>query len=274
MSIKGGSVCRVHGGGSPAVKRKAKERIAEQEVRAEYAKLEALIGEPEPITDPLSELLRLAGGVKRWREFIEGRVAHLSSLGYSGPVGEQIRAEVQLLQSTTPQLAGILTSIARLNIDERLARVNQEQGEQVAAVITAVLDWLGLSDEHRRQAVGIITATIRARDSGKKPELPPPPHLYETITVEVPVPTAPPPQLERLQIEAPKPAQSVPFVVEAEPTAPNPSNQPPSAPNQPPNPFAGSYPTGSAPAASEDPNRPMTGREFWGMPPSRGRRPW
>lgn len=165
----GGKVCAMHGGNAKQVREKAENRTVE-------ARLESLAADlvGKPVANPLTELSRLAGRARAWMEMLEERVQALldeqdgapradsdagdddetpaRGIRYPHRAGEQIRAEVQLYERAMSQLGTLLTSIARLDIDTRLAKITERQADAVIAALEA-----GLT------AAGIIDAGVRSR---------------------------------------------------------------------------------------------------------------
>lgn len=130
----GYGACKLHGGCTPGGAKHGRELQVIEEGRKLLARLDA-----SPVTDPLSALARLAGEVAAWREAMAAKVNELTELRYSGAkTGEQLRAEVELYERAMDRLERILVAMARLNIDERLARI---QEQQAAAVVAAVEAW-------------------------------------------------------------------------------------------------------------------------------------
>lgn len=133
--IKGGTVCGYHGGKAPQVRAKARERQAEEQAKKELARLDV-----PPVDDPLSELARITGQVIAWKDAIAVKVNELTSLRYSTETGEQLRAEVGLLERAFDRCEKFLTAMARLNIDERLAAISEQRAEMIMSVLTAALE--------------------------------------------------------------------------------------------------------------------------------------
>ena len=92
-----------------------------------------------------------------------GQVNKLTSLRYEGKIGqEQLRAEVGLFERAMDRCMVALTSMARLNIDERLARITEAQEELIlAALAYALSETLHLSQEQQREARAAIAEYLR-----------------------------------------------------------------------------------------------------------------
>lgn len=147
-TLRAGAVaCKWHGGNSPQARARETERVTEQQIRTMLGRLTV-----RPIDDPLTELSRLAGEVVAWKELVADHVARLERLRYSGDGGEQIRGEITLFERALDRCATVLSAIARLNIDERLAKVSERQAEIVADALAGALTDMGLSREQQQEA--------------------------------------------------------------------------------------------------------------------------
>jgi hypothetical protein len=120
------------------------------------------MGHADPIDNPLTELAKLAGEVVAWKELIAGYVADLNSVRYSTDAGEQVRGEIVLFERALDRCAVVLTAIARLNIDDRLARVSERQAATVADALSAVLADMGMSHEQQREARTRVARHLRS----------------------------------------------------------------------------------------------------------------
>ncbi len=157
----GGKVCAQHGGNAKQVRQAAVTRVTEAHLTAQATNL---VG--KPVGNPLTELSKLAGRARAWMELLEERVQALlddepapgeqvdgkkeRGIRYRGGAGEQTRAEVQLYERAMGQLGTLLTSIARLNIDERLAAITERQADAVIAALEAGLTAAGVHDLSQR----------------------------------------------------------------------------------------------------------------------------
>ena len=98
-----------------------------------------------PVRDPLERLSTLAGRLEAWLEVAEDRLARVVSFGD----GEgRLRAEVKAFNALASRLAYLLSLMARLDLDERLMRLDRVQANQLREVLEMVMrdPELGLSD--------------------------------------------------------------------------------------------------------------------------------
>lgn len=126
--------CKWHGGASP----NGRKHAVSDQARAELARLSL-----PPVDDPLSALAAITAEVIGWKDQMAGLVNKLASVRYEaqgdGGGGEQLRAEVALLERAFDRCEKFLTAMARLNIDERLARVSEAQAAVFVTVLLAAL---------------------------------------------------------------------------------------------------------------------------------------
>lgn len=153
---KGFGHCRKHFGTSATGRAAAERQRVDHEVRAELARLDVT-----PVEDPLRELQQLAGEVLAWKNALARKVNELTSLRYETQFGEQLRAEVALFERAMDRCDRVLVAMARLNIDERLARITEHQGRLVTEVLQGALAELGLDADARRAARPIVARHLR-----------------------------------------------------------------------------------------------------------------
>lgn len=149
--------CQLHGGKAPRAQAKAAEVQAERKLRKVLDDLEIT-----PIENPLTALAGLAGEVVRWKELLASRVGAMESLGYSGENGEQIKAEVQLYERSMDRAVSVLDKIARLDIDGRLAAIDEQRALMVEKAIEAAFDALDLPLDQRQRAWGAVAIHLRS----------------------------------------------------------------------------------------------------------------
>jgi hypothetical protein len=156
-AIVGGVVCHAHGGRARQVKAKAAERATEDKMRAKLARMDVT-----PVADPLTELSRIAGQVVAWKDAIADLVNDLTAVRYSTEGGEQLRAEVALFERALDRCEKFLTAMARLNIDERLARISEQQADLIMRAVTGGISDLGLPHEQQVEASRHVARRLRA----------------------------------------------------------------------------------------------------------------
>ena len=171
----GGTVCAMHGGKAPQVKAAIERRRQE---RAAVLAVESfgLPREVDPHAALLEELHRTAGAVQWlgavvsdierdalvWGDAKETHGAHQDE-------GEKVRSEkragvnvwVQLWQAERKHLVDVSRECIKSGIEERRVRVAEAAGQQLASVVRAVLDRLGLTDEQRSLALVVVPEEFR-----------------------------------------------------------------------------------------------------------------
>lgn len=158
FAMRGAEKCRMHAGKRGDVVR----------LQAEAAKQLARLDVP-PVDDPLSELAKVCGQVLAWKDSMAQKVNDLGDeLRYEGKGeagGEQLRAEVALWERALDRCERFLTAMARLNIDERLAKISEERAEVIISVFTAALERAGIAGD---QFDAVLTAADEefARQAG------------------------------------------------------------------------------------------------------------
>lgn len=158
----GFTVCRHHGAGSPVVKAAAERRVAEAEATRwmlEHIKDAAPL---QSLGDVYDELLAVAGVARTMRLVMQDRVSTLQTTGYEGHTGEQVKADVVLLERALDRSAKVTDLIARLNIDERKQRLTERDGALVATAIRGILEDLQLTSEQQARVPVVVAARLRA----------------------------------------------------------------------------------------------------------------
>ena len=141
-AVRGSDRCRMHLGKKPAA------TILEAEaVRLLYRH------DATPCGDPLEALQRLAGRALALEETIGQLVNDLGEIRYEDAKGtEQLRAEVAVLERAMDRCGHLLVDIAKLNIDERLARVTEKQAAMAEKALLATLGEMGMDTDQQTEA--------------------------------------------------------------------------------------------------------------------------
>jgi len=151
--------CRLHGGNTRNQRTAAAAQHAERQARTVLAGLDVA-----PIDNPFTALSRLAGQAVAWQETIAGIVNQLGDrIRYEGAAGnEQLRAEIMLYERAMDRCAQVLGMIARLNIEDRMARVSERQTEIVVSAIEAALASAGVTGHEADEARKVAARHLRA----------------------------------------------------------------------------------------------------------------
>lgn len=151
--------CKFHGGNTRNQRAAAQAELADREARQVLATLDV-----SPVGDPFAALSRLAGQVVAWQEAISSIVNDLGDrIRYEGASGsEQLRAEIALYERAMDRTGQILGMIAKLNIEDRMARVTERQAEALVSALEAALAAAGVTgtaaDDARKAAARHLRA--------------------------------------------------------------------------------------------------------------------
>lgn len=120
------------------------------------------IGPAATVTDPLHALQELAGEVLAVKNYLHEQMEALRALTtYDVKGAEQIRAVFAAYERALDRSVSTLATIAKLNIDERLARISEEQGHAIKRVFEYALIQLGYQGREFEDAKLVIGQSIR-----------------------------------------------------------------------------------------------------------------
>lgn len=170
--VKGAKVCRSHGAGAPQVKAAAARRVVE----GQALKAVSALGAWSPVTDPLSALADVAGEVTAVKDFLRGLVeqiveAEQRHAGLSGG-GEQLRstddkgaeqlnAKFQAYMTMLDRTVSTLATIAKLNIDERMARIDEARAEMIREALRRTWAEMGITGEQQTRGTAALGRHLR-----------------------------------------------------------------------------------------------------------------
>lgn len=98
-----------------------------------------------PAANPLQALQALAGRVLAMERAIGDTVNDLGNIRYgTDEGGEQLRAEVAVLERAMDRAGKLLVDIAKLNIDDRLARIEETKARVIIEAVEVALAVAGV----------------------------------------------------------------------------------------------------------------------------------
>jgi hypothetical protein len=166
--------CKLHAGSTPTHQAHAARVLTERAETAAMAELRHL--GVAPMHNPLQALAELAAEARQWQTILRAQVAELASLAEQAPDGaERVRAVVALYERAMDRTAAFTAMLVRLNVDDRLLKLNtrigEAQGERLAAAITGILEDLGHHDPRHNPAVAPVVVArldqlLEAGDDG------------------------------------------------------------------------------------------------------------
>lgn len=157
-SHKGYGPCRFHGGNLPTVVKSMERRILDQREREYFGQLVTIT----PIDNPLAVYREFAGRVLAWFNALDAIVQELTDMRYEGErTGEQLRSEVALFERAMDRMNTVLSTYAKLNIDERLAGVTIDQKRMIIRAIEAALADAGIAGPAVQKAKAVAARHLR-----------------------------------------------------------------------------------------------------------------
>jgi hypothetical protein len=111
---------------------------------------------PDPIGNPLDELLALAAEIKAGKELLREAVQVLWSqnkIRYAhSKAGEQLRVEILLYERALERFGKILVDISKLKIEDRLAGIRQQTADMIERALDDALEDSGVGLEGKAAA--------------------------------------------------------------------------------------------------------------------------
>lgn len=153
--------CKFHGGNTATQRAAAHAQIAEATARQMFGH----DFQAKPIHNPLDAFAEIAGTVHGWMQLMQRLVEDLGSPRYETMTGEQIRGEVQLFERALDRCNTVLGTYAKLNIDERLARIEQAKAERVLRAVEAALAAAGVAGARAIEAKRVAARVMQVVDA-------------------------------------------------------------------------------------------------------------
>lgn len=146
--IRGGTVCRSHGGAAPQTRAAANRRLAANEAERELRKSLADV-DVHTIADPIEAFRNITAEVVALKDFFAERVADLrDQLRFTDDKGaEHLDARVALYERALDRSGKFLETWIRLGMEERLTRVHEQLARDVGTALIAAAAELGLDAE-------------------------------------------------------------------------------------------------------------------------------
>ncbi|MGH9046763.1 MAG: hypothetical protein ACRDVW_05550 [Acidimicrobiales bacterium] len=140
--------CKLHGGST----RNHRVSAARQATEAEARDLLERLGEPQPLGDPIEELLRVGAEVLAYQDVLRERLAELREFSKDDvALIDRERAVVKLYGEALDRSHRVLSDLARLGLDERLVRVREAQALAIVTAVVKVLATPALALEPAKQ---------------------------------------------------------------------------------------------------------------------------
>lgn len=182
-AIEGASTCRVHGSGSRKAKAAAARRVEEAKAAREAEKAVTTLGLSRDVSpsEALLEEVRWTAGHVDWLrdrvreverdELVWGKTKVKDGFGPMGPSAETTEGATpsvwyDLYEKERKHLVTVCTAALRAGVEERQVRLAEAQGAQVAEVIRAILDDLGLTLEQQQKVGTVVPARLRLLAGG------------------------------------------------------------------------------------------------------------
>jgi hypothetical protein len=123
--------------------------------------------------NPLEELIKLAEEILRWRDVCRQLLGEVDSVRYRARNGENVRGEVLLYTSALERAARVLTDLVKLNLEDRWARISEQQAGAVVAVLDGAMRTLGMDPKNAEVAAAIHEQLILVSKTADPDEVKP-----------------------------------------------------------------------------------------------------
>ena len=174
-AMRGGSVCRSHGGSAPQIRAKAAERVALAEAEklqaAELARAERLglidPAEGDPVRRLLEAVERQAMLVAFWGlkvvEVPEGEAWGPTYHAQGTRTGRDLpHITLRMYEEAVERMARISKVALDAGVDERVIQLAEAHGAMVHGLVSAILDGLALTDEQTAKVPALVHQHLQA----------------------------------------------------------------------------------------------------------------
>lgn len=160
-AIRGGTVCPVHGGSSPNVKKAAQRRLTLQKAQADAASTLAHLG-ITPITDPITELGKVAREILALKDSLAARVNALDDITDTNSFGvENVRAVVDLYNTALDRSVRVLDSLGKHDLETRRVQIEERTAAMFQWILAGVLNDLNLTPHQQTRAPHLINEWVQ-----------------------------------------------------------------------------------------------------------------
>lgn len=155
----GAGRCKLHGGCAPSGRKAGSLKLVEQQARQLFGKV---VPDIVPVDNPLAAYAAFAGEVMAWKQLMASLLEDLSIVAVTSEFqGEQIAGAVQLYERAMDRANTVLSSYARLRIDDRLAVISKQQADMVMRAIEAVITLFGATGDRAIEARTLAARHLR-----------------------------------------------------------------------------------------------------------------
>lgn len=102
------------------------------------------------MTDPLTELSKLAGQVITSKGMLAAKVSELTVMRFTPRALSSLRSEIAVFERALDRCNSVLPTITKLNIDELLGRVTRQPAAVLITAVDAALPEMGITPPERR----------------------------------------------------------------------------------------------------------------------------
>lgn len=152
--------CKLHGGSMRNQRVHAALIIEEREARTMLERL----GHPDPLGNPVDELLAIAAESRSWQTILRERVSELARLTTEDILAvEREKALVLLYERALDRTSRILESLVKLNLDARRLALDELQTELVFRAFQSML--ATIPEQYQETARQSLIVALRKEDS-------------------------------------------------------------------------------------------------------------
>lgn len=166
--MNGQRVCSVHGGRSPQAIAAAAQRAAEEQLAATFARYSPAGGRAGPV-DVMGQLGVLLAEMIALKNFAADQLRAVTEEDWAAG-GDGAAARLSFFERAADRLGRLLTDVARLNLDERVAEAQARsfvlQGNLMTRLVRGILGDLDLSAVQRERVGAVVARRFRELEAG------------------------------------------------------------------------------------------------------------